>query len=254
MNLQALNSATKYPSIPTYHALGDRGALTEDVTVFTGEVILAEKINGGNSRVILMPDGDWFIGSRDELLTARGDRIPNPALGITEVLSDIAENLQGGDTDQVAVFYLETYGVSTRISGAKQYTGNGLSGARMFDIAFIPVEVLGWEPVKIAAWRDHGGQKFATGKTLQRAAEAEGIPLVPQLGTCPAGDLPVSVEDTYTWLAGVLPRTLAALDENAGGKPEGIVLRAADRSVIAKARFEDYARTLRRRAETAAAS
>jgi hypothetical protein len=36
LDLAALNTATKYPSIPTYHALGDRGGLTEDVTMFHG--------------------------------------------------------------------------------------------------------------------------------------------------------------------------------------------------------------------------
>ncbi|MEU4775942.1 hypothetical protein [Micromonospora sp. NPDC023644] len=38
-----------------------------------------------------------------------------------------------------------------------------------------------------------------------------------------------------------------ALDGPAG-RSEGLVLRAADRSVIAKARFQDYERTVRRRA------
>ena len=30
-NLRALNSATKYPSIPTYHVMGDRGRLQEEI-------------------------------------------------------------------------------------------------------------------------------------------------------------------------------------------------------------------------------
>jgi hypothetical protein len=38
-----------------------------------------------------------------------------------------------------------------------------------------------------------------------------------------------------------------ALDGAAGGQAEGIVLRSADRRTIAKARFHDYDRTLRRR-------
>ena len=33
----------------------------------------------------------------------------------------------------------------------------------------------------------------------------------------------------------------------AGGKPEGLVARSLDRAVIAKLRFEDYRRTLKRR-------
>lgn len=45
-----------------------------------------------------------------------------------------------------------------------------------------------------------------------------------------------------------LPTTRVALDDEAGGLPEGIVVRTATRSVIAKARFQDYERTLKRRA------
>jgi hypothetical protein len=37
------------------------------------------------------------------------------------------------------------------------------------------------------------------------------------------------------------------LDDAAGGKSEGIVLRSPDRSTIAKARFEDYERTMKKR-------
>ncbi len=44
-----------------------------------------------------------------------------------------------------------------------------------------------------------------------------------------------------------LPGTLAPLDASAGGAAEGIVLRTEDRSVIAKARFQDYERTFRSR-------
>jgi hypothetical protein len=43
-----------------------------------------------------------------------------------------------------------------------------------------------------------------------------------------------------------LPESRSRLDAQAGGKPEGIVLRAPGRAVIAKARFDDYTRTLKR--------
>jgi len=33
VNLRKLNSLTKYPSIPTYHKLGEKGILTEEVQV-----------------------------------------------------------------------------------------------------------------------------------------------------------------------------------------------------------------------------
>lgn len=42
----------------------------------------------------------------------------------------------------------------------------------------------------------------------------------------------------------MLPATQVALSDNALGRAEGVVLRTKDRSRIAKARFEDYARTL----------
>ncbi|WP_157172987.1 hypothetical protein [Nocardia exalbida] len=44
------------------------------------------------------------------------------------------------------------------------------------------------------------------------------------------------------FLAEQLPVTLRLLDQVGTGNPEGIVLRAQDRSVIAKARVEDYDR------------
>jgi hypothetical protein len=248
LDLRRLNSATNYQAIPTYHALGDRGGLTEEPVAFHGDVILTEKIDGTNSRIILTPDGDWFIGSREELLTARGDRVHNPALGIVDVLRPVAERLVGDAdaTDRITVFFLEAYGA--RIGGAgKQYTGTGATGCRMFDLAFVPLEVLDWEREHIAAWRDNYGQPFATESTLQRAAETEGIELTPRLATVPAEELPTSIDAAHGWLTGLLPGTLAALDEEGAGRAEGIVLRSADRSVIAKARFQDYERTLNRR-------
>lgn len=257
INLEALNSATKYPSIQTYHALGERGSLTEQVTGFHGDVVLSEKIDGSNSRIIRLPDGDWLIGSREELLTARGDRVWNPALGIVAALRELAEGLKiggvvaedDGDGDGgyqgIMVFFLETYGA--KIGGqAKQYTGTGRVGYRMFDLALIPLDVLDRDRGEIAAWREGGGQPFASESVLQRVAGAAGIELTPRLATIPADTLPTSLADTHAWLTGTLPATLAGLDAAAGGRAEGIVLRTADRGVIAKARFQDYERTLKR--------
>jgi hypothetical protein len=62
-----------------------------------------------------------------------------------------------------------------------------------------------------------------------------------------AAELPTDLDTTSAFLAEWSPVTRAALDESAGRASEGIVLRTPDRSVIAKARFQDYARTLKRR-------
>lgn len=64
-----------------------------------------------------------------------------------------------------------------------------------------------------------------------------------------AKDLPTGIEERQAFLAEHAPRTFAARDPEAGGRAEGIVLRTADRSVIAKARFQDYQRTLKRRSQ-----
>lgn len=246
--LSALNTATKYPSIPTHHAINPKnGGLLEEPTAYEGDVILTEKVDGTNGRIVLFPDGDYFIGSREELLHASGDRIPNPALGIVDALEPLAARLKPRDEHrQILVFFLEVYG--HKIGGAaKQYTGNGNVDYRLFDIACILPDVLDWPREQISTWREGGGQRFCDEATLQRAAEAEAIELTPRLDTVPADALPSDIEGMAAFIAGRLPLTRVALDDSAGQQPEGIVLRSADRSVISKARFQDYARTLKRR-------
>ena len=57
-DLGKLNSMTKYPSILTYHTLGDKGVLRETVQVpFAGRVLGTEKVDGTNCRLIFCPDG-----------------------------------------------------------------------------------------------------------------------------------------------------------------------------------------------------
>lgn len=169
-DLEAINSATKYPSIPTYHALGDRGSLTDTVTEFAGPVIGTEKIDGTNSRVIGLPDGTWLLGSREELLCAQGDLIGNPAMGIVAALRDFAETAVPDD-DVIQVFYLELYG--GRITGAsKEYTGRRAVGYRLFDLVVLRDyrDVLGEPLAQISRWREAGGQTFATEPELSGAA------------------------------------------------------------------------------------
>ena len=68
-DLGKLNSLTKYPSILTYHALGDKGALRDAVQVpFAGRVLGDEKVDGTNTRLVFCPDGGVVVGSREDLL------------------------------------------------------------------------------------------------------------------------------------------------------------------------------------------
>lgn len=248
IDMAAINSATKYPSIETYHKL-DRGKLTEELNfTFEGNVILTEKIDGTNGRAILMPDGDYFIGSRKEILYAKGDRRIDPTESIVETMLPVAETLTGDETDGpwITVIYGEVYGGKIG-PAAKRYTSEGRTGFRLFDIAFIPAEVLDWPRERIAAWRDGGGQKFANEATLLRGARNLSVPVTPRLGTVSAEQLPVTLGGMDHWLSNKYAfQSLAMLDgADTPGASEGMVLRTHDRSVIAKARIEDYAKVLR---------
>ena len=247
-----LHSATKYPSILTHHALGRRGVLLEEPTRFTGEVIATEKVNGGNGRIVLLRGGDYALGCREDLLYARGDRITNPAQGIVEALRPLADELSDRRlvTSGATVLYLEVYGDKIG-EAAKQYQSSGAVGYRLFDVAQVPDEVLDLEPAAIASWRDHGGQSWLDEGGLRAFADIHGIALTPRLATLRGDELPESVEDMHAWMTALLPTTLVALDRGAQGSPEGIVLRDTTRSVISKARFPEYVRTLKLRAEHA---
>src|ERR1051326_1446206 len=92
VDLAKLNSLTKYPSILTYHALGDKGILKEAVQFpFEGRVIGTEKVDGTNSRLIFCPDQSVLVGSREDLLWERRDLIGNPAMGIVEAVKELVQ-------------------------------------------------------------------------------------------------------------------------------------------------------------------
>jgi len=250
VDLGALNSMTKYPSIPTYHALDPKnGSLIEGETVaFPGPVLGTEKVDGTNARIISLSDGNFLLGSREELLYAKGDLIGNPAQGIVSALRGVAGALAPVEDDVVRVHFLEVYGGKVT-AASKQYTGNRAVGFRLFDVAVIADyrAVLRQEPAAISAWRDGGGQPYLDEDALTEVAARDGFPLTPRLFQMDGAELPRDLDKARAFLAAHLPETLSALDGDAGGQPEGIVLRGLDRAVIAKARFADYDRTLRRR-------
>lgn len=248
-----LNSITKYPSIPTYHAMGEKGRLLENQQVAFGDapLVLTEKIDGTNARIIATGD-DYLIGSREHLLHARGDRVWNPAQGIVEVVKPIGERLceKVSVSEDIYVVYCEVFG-SKIGAGSKAYTGHGAVGVRLFDVKRFAsgtiLDLLAKGADEIAALRDRdadGGQ-WESELGLPGWAMACHVPLAPRLDA--PQPIPVGgVAETALWLAHVVPeRSVARLDEDTKGGPEGVVVRTSDRRLIAKLRIEDYQKTLR---------
>ncbi|WP_166831786.1 RNA ligase family protein [Thalassoroseus pseudoceratinae] len=247
LDLRKLNSTTKYPSIPTYHSLGDRGSLLNETVSFDGHPLIAtEKVDGTNSRIIIMPDECYLIGSREELLHAKGDLVHNPALGIVETLKPAADRISSAyqsPQDAITTIYLETYGGKTT-AAAKQYTSRREFGFRVFDVNRVPISRLDSELAVISSWRENGGQDFLSEAALTEFTEAMQLKLTPRVTG--VDFIPTAIGETHDWLQSKITTTLVALDEDAGGKPEGLVVRTADRERIVKIRFEDYERHAKR--------
>jgi hypothetical protein len=249
VDLAKLNSLTKYPSILTYHTLDPKnGGLLDEATVFTGTVIGTEKVDGTNSRVICLPDGCYLLGSREELLYGKDDLIGNPALGIVDALKETADRLCDGERAEITVYYFEVFGDKVT-ANSKQYTGARRVSIRLFDVVALREydALLSRPAAQIAQWRDNGGQAFADEATLERIATKHSLTLTPRLFAIDGAELPRGIPETLAFLESRLPESRCRLDDAGGGKPEGVVLRSPDRSTIAKARFEDYERTLKRK-------
>lgn len=261
--LARLNSATKYPSIETYHVLGQRGRLTPEVGVRFDDVEefeAYEKIDGTNTRLIFPPDGDHpLIGSRTELLTFLPDLVHNPSQGIVDTVRETARRLhetgQMADENVFTVVYGEVYGGKVG-SNAKDYAADGVTtGFRVFDLAHVEADVLEYDREWIAGWRDgrqgpwwtpergsRGGQEFWNSVDREDAAGMLGLETVPRLHV--PGPPPTDPADTWQWLCEVSGVSTATLTEGARGNSEGVVVRTPGRSRVAKLRHEDYRRTL----------
>ncbi|WP_372011373.1 RNA ligase family protein [Paenibacillus chitinolyticus] len=259
MDLKKINSITKYPSILTYHKLGERGKLTEEVVEERGhltdsdKIYVYEKVDGENSRIIFFRNQfdeiDYLIGSREELLYAKGDRIGNPYGNIADFLKPMAErfvedNFLSGDW-ALTVVYQESYGGKTKAT--KNYTESKTQSYKVFDVFSLTVNelenLLSLSSEKIAEWREHGNQPFYNEEERGKFVQANGLEWAPLLDEVYGSELPVTLEETYRYLRN-FEQTKVGID--AIGKSEGIIARSADRKQIRKIRFEDYERTFRK--------
>lgn len=251
IDLRKFNSITKYPSIPTYHTIDPKsGVLAEPTIEFEGDVFTSEKIDGSNSRVILFGT-EYIIGSRNDLLFYCNDLLHLPTESIVDTVRPMADMIPIGSHDTLIVLYMESYGKGICGKAGKAYSTKGTS-YRMFDALEIPMDavhgLLELPLEEISRWRDKGGQAFASVARLSELSGKLGIPLTPQLPTTWTGEtMPKGIDETLDALKAILPSTMASIDESAMGKAEGIVVRTAERKTIAKLRFQDYERTIRKR-------
>lgn len=248
---QKVNSLTKYPSILTLHKLGDKGRLTDGLTtdIFGEQMFATEKIDGTNVRIVLYGN-EYLIGSREFILHHNHGLYFDPAQGIVDGLFGLGLQVPPvipDSGDVLTVVYGELYGGKVS-SGSKNYGMEGV-GFRVFDVAVFHEmhSVLEMDLEDISRWREREtaggmvyGQNFLSNAQLLRYGF--GYDLVPSVSIELSDFSHRSILDN---LRSALPKTLVALSDSAQGRPEGVILRNADRSKIVKVRFEDYERTLR---------
>lgn len=258
-DLRKLDSLTKYPSILTYHKLGEKGRLVEELTFpnlpNNQDVYATEKVDGENGRIVLIIKDsviDYLIGTRDELIYAMGDRIHNKHGNMVDTIIPFANTIIDTSkfiskyNNKLVVIFSESYGGQIAKS-SKQYTSNKTQSIRMFDSFVMELsdvkKILEMDLPKIASWRDHNGQPYMNETDLKELSELTNISQTPRRDYLKSEYLPKTVEDTYNWLL-KYSQSNVGLDK-IDGLSEGVVVRNKDRSYIAKIRFEDYERTLK---------
>lgn len=267
VHFSKLNSITKYPSIMTYHVLGDKGVLKDElVKPFPNDtqLIATEKIDGTNVRILFAADFTIF-GSREEFLWEVHDLIGNPNMGIVDFFKpnfghvhprfDISHdtwrilNHTIKDSSSLIVLYGELYGHKIG-AAAKNYTQRQEKNFRLFDVAtFDNVDqLMEWDNDKISSWRESGGQNFRSRDDLKLIGEKTGFDLAPVLFESNSNDMPTDLGGTYQMMLNY-KKTRVRIDaeeqDNNNNHSEGIVIRTPNRSHISKLRFEDYQKKAR---------
>jgi len=253
--VEKINTLTKYPSILTLHKLGKNKILLDELTTpIRGEEMFAtEKIDGTNIR-LLFCGNERIVGTRENLFTFNHsdfNHVPEHLFSSIEYVRPFYEKQkwnQRFETNKLTVLYGELYGGNIG-PNAKNY-GTSKVGFRLFDVAiYDDLSVLELNRDKISKWREREtengiiyGQTFLTRAEIkEQFPQFELVPLIPEVDLAD-----YSHRGVLEGMARVLPLTCVALAPNDYMRPEGIVLRNADRSKIVKVRFEDYERTLRR--------
>ncbi|MCR0375596.1 RNA ligase family protein [[Clostridium] innocuum] len=254
------NSLTKYPSIMTYHKMG-KGILEEKINMPEQDrdqiVYISEKIDGINMRILIL-NGDYVIGSREEFIYAKGDRIVSTNIkDYIGYMVSIAEDMIHSNAikrDVLYCIYGELYGSKIQ-SAWKRYTSSkGTYGYRIFDVWDMPVLDFAMMYDSIASseaasnWRESNRQPwYEFFSLLTFATSVISLSPVPYIKHDFLKNIPEDKEGAFLYLLN-FQKTIINLD---GSKKnctdaEGIVIRTENREYISKLRFADYAKTFRK--------
>lgn len=258
-DMEKLNSATAYPSILTWHKLGDRGRFINEVNAdlqydADKELYVTEKVDGTNTRIVLCGD-DYLIGSRDAFIYAKGDRIKSPDSLVRKIIErviPVAEKCLNefcaSDDLWIRTIYGEAYGGKI-LSGSKVYGDSDDLGFRVFDIMKLDSKYVLQSPIQQICYdRDHETFDYAQPSTIQFVCKNSGTDFVPYRAVIKESELPLDIEEAARFLLDYKKSLSLLCDVGNGnqkfGRAEGVVVRSADRKFIRKLRFEDYSKTL----------
>lgn len=261
--IDKINTMTKYPSILTYHNLGPRGSLVnslvEDKNFHDNKIFLTEKVDGSNTRIVFFTNfygqiSDYFIGTREDILYACGDRIINQSQHAVATVKNIADDIVGKTFNSkllqntIYCLYGENYGGN--INGFKQYTSTKTFNIRFFDLSVMSYdtasELLENNIDRISSWREHGGQDFVPVDQFNDFCKKFSLERVPYIKETVGTEIPNDLQGVWDWMQ-QFKTSNAVIDSDYNGTrfAEGVVVRTADRKMIRKIRFEDYERTKR---------
>ena len=248
------NSLSKYPSIPTYNKM-EKGTLNTIVENYDEmrELYITEKIDGTNTRIIVCGN-DYVIGSREEWIYAKGDRVlPIANRKHIEYLIPVADKITSrlsSTSDTVLFIYGELYGY--KIQKWQNYTNEENDyGYRVFDMFSLSVDNLNsmldtMSPDQASVWRDNNNQPWYSVDKLKEVSSALGLLTVPYIKRDFMKEISNDINTVNQFLYRFV-NTRAELHTNDNKKAEGIVVRTFDRSYISKLRFEDYNKYMRKK-------
>jgi len=267
-----VNALTKYPHIPNFHMMGLNGVLTPRVQVplLTSGIALlpgynlyriVEKIDGVHVRILIYND-EFIIGSRDTLHYHNHDIFYNPDQKIVDAVLRMDKPLPLWNG--FMVIYGELFGryigkngfeYCKNINSVKHDEEIDTVGFRVFDIGCFYREHLNLlykTQEDIASWRE--AEKCEQLNPFIRRDDDKDIAIpfeyVPEIKVDENLKFKIlslqnkSFEEILQFMETILPRSTVCLDDNAQGKPEGIIIRDNSRNRIAKLHFQDYKFTI----------